>query len=215
MSVGAIAIAGCGDDGGSDSGGTETSAGGTTTGDGTTGGMPPSTGVDDGDGSGGSSGSGPDASGSSDATGSSGSVDETTAGADETTAGIDVEGFESFLIEGAAGPCGPRTDCDGFLELLADGTLRVEVFGDVTKAVTEVAITKEDFDAAVLVFADPALVALLDGNDPVCKPPTDIFEQMTVVIDGVTHDAATTACDDAPLVAARAMADSLQTEYVP
>ena len=30
------------------------------------------------------------------------------------------------------------------------------------------------------VFADPALVALLDGPDPACNPPTDIFESMLV-----------------------------------
>ena len=106
-------------------------------------------------------------------------------------------------------------DCDGFVELLASRTLRVEVFGDVDDSVTEVEISAEDFAAAVQVFADPALVALLDGDDPVCNPPTDIFESMLVEIDGGTHDAATTACGQPPLAAAREMANDLRAQYVP
>jgi len=132
-----------------------------------------------------------------------------------STTGVDVSGFERFLLSSAAGPCPPNVDCDGFVELLASGTLRVEVFGDVTEMVTEVEISADDFAAAVQVFADPALVALLDGDDPVCNPPTDVFESMLVEIDGVTHDASTTACGQPPLVAAREMANDLRTQYVP
>jgi len=144
---------------------------------------------------------------------STATTDADTTGTDSTTG--DVAGFERFLLEDAAGPCAPDMDCDGFLELLGDGTLRVETFGDPAKEVVEVQIDADDLAAAAAVFADPALVALLDGADPICKPPTDIFESMTVEIDGTSHDATTTGCDDAPLVAARAMAEQLATEYVP
>lgn len=132
-----------------------------------------------------------------------------------STTGIDVQGFERFLMTSAAGPCKPGNDCDGFIELLDTRMLRVEIFGDVSETVTEVEISEEDFAAAVLVFADPALLDLLDGPDPVCDPPTDIFESMTVQLEGVVHDAATTFCDQAPVAAARQTAIALREEYVP
>lgn len=132
-----------------------------------------------------------------------------------TTTGGNVSGFERFMMSSAAGPCPPNEDCDGFVELLASGMLRVETFGDVTNTVKEVEISAEDFAAAVPVFADPALVALLGGADPVCDPPTDIFESMLVEIDGVTHDASTTACEQPPIVAARKLANDLRMQYVP
>lgn len=159
----------------------------------------------------------PDTSTGADASTESGSGESTGSdaetAADSTTA--DVSGFERFIVNNSAGPCPGNSDCDGFVELLAPGTLRVETFGDVAKDVVEVEISDEDFVAAVAVFTDPALIALLDGADPICDPPTDIFESMTVEIDGAMHDAMTTACDQAPVAAARSTADALRTEYVP
>lgn len=118
------------------------------------------------------------------------------------------------MLSSAAGPCPADVDCDGFVKLLASRTLRVEVFGDVDDSVTEVGESGGGLAAAVQVFADPALVALLDGDDPCVNPPTDIFESMLVEIDGVTHDAATTACGQPPLAAAREMANDLRAQYV-
>lgn len=219
IALGSVSLLACGDDGGSGTADTGTASDGGTTAGSTT--VVAQT--DTNDGSGGSTGTGSGGSGS----GSGGDTTGETAGtgADESTSsgstgegsttGVNVDAFERFLMSSAAGPCGPGGDCDGFVELLASGTLRVETFGDVTKVVTEVEISPEDFDAAVLVFADPALLALLDGSDPVCDPPTDIFESMTVEIDGTTHESSTTACADPPVAAAREMAVSLRTEYVP
>lgn len=155
-----------------------------------------------------------------DATGTGGgSTGAVTTGADTTgagsTMGIDVSGFERFRLFEGAGPCPADQDCDGFVELLSTMTLRVEKFGDVGNPVTEVVISAADYEAAVQVFADPALVALLDGPDPLCNPPTDIFESMELEIDGIAHDAATTFCDQPELVAARETAVALQMQYVP
>lgn len=123
--------------------------------------------------------------------------------------------FDLFRKSNAAGPCPPDTDCDGFVELLASGTLRVEKFGDLGNPVTEIDITADDLAAAVAVFTDPALLALLDGPGPLCDPPTDIFESMLVVIDGADHDATTTLCDQPPIAAARDKANELRDKYVP
>lgn len=140
-------------------------------------------------------------------------ADDTTTTADTTT-GVAL-GFNRFLMNRAAGPCPPDADCDGFIELLAPGTLRVEKFGDVGDPVTEVQISPEDFDAAAVVFADPELFALLAQDDIICDPPTDIFEDMLVDIDGNVATNSTTACDNPPVAAARAKANELAAKYVP
>ncbi|MBL9100561.1 MAG: hypothetical protein JNL82_06375 [Myxococcales bacterium] len=131
---------------------------------------------------------------------------------DTSTGGVD---FERFRLGRAAGPCPPMADCDGFIELLADGLLRVEPFGEVGNPVTEVQIDQADLDAAVPVFTAPALLALLDGPDPACDPPTDIFEDMLSAVAGDEHQATTTFCMQPPIAAARDMADTLQMKYAP
>ncbi len=131
-----------------------------------------------------------------------------------STTGEEVD-FTRFELTRSAGPCPPNADCDGFIELLASRMLRVEKFGEVGNPVIEVEISEADFTAAVLVFADPALAAVLDGADPLCEAPTDIFETMLVEQGGSSHDATTTACDQAPLNAARDKANALAMQYAP
>lgn len=141
-------------------------------------------------------------------------TDASATDTDPTTGG-DITGFERFKMDVAAGPCPPNSDCDGFIELLASRTLRVEPFGEVGNPVLEAEVSEEDFVAAALVFADPELTALLDGPDPVCDPPTDIFEAMLVEIDGASHDASTTFCDQPAVAAARDRANALAMKYFP
>ncbi|MCY0994382.1 hypothetical protein OV203_45070 [Nannocystis sp. ILAH1] len=137
-----------------------------------------------------------------------------TSGPDPETTGANT-GFDRFTLRTAAGPCPPRADCDGFVELTGAGILRVEKFGEVGNPVLEVEIEGADFAQALQVFADPALVEVLDSPDPLCDPPTDIFEQMEVELDGTIHEAATTTCSQAPLQAARKAAEELRLKYAP
>ncbi len=166
------------------------------------------------------SGAGTDATGTdttgTDTTGSDTTGTDTT-GSDttDTTTGIDTSGFERFRLARAAGPCPPDLDCDGFIELVAPATLRVEEFGDITNTVNEVEVSAEDAAAAILVFSDPELWALLDQPELPCNPPTDVFESMLVDFEGITHDSPTTACVQPPITAARDMANALATEYLP
>lgn len=158
---------------------------------------------------------------STDSTDSTGSTDTTAAteepgdGTEDPTTGVDLGDFERFLISTGAGPCGPEEDCDGFVELLAGGTLRVERFGDVSDEVIESQITAEDYDAAVLVFLDPALLDLLDAPGPLCEPPTDVGETMRVEEGGASHEASTTTCPQPPIAAAREVAVALRDKYAP
>lgn len=151
-------------------------------------------------------------SGTGDATGTTGD----TTGTDATgTTGTVAPDLERFRISRAAGPCPPDADCDGFIEVEAPNKLRVEKFGDVGNPLNEAELTDFEFSVAVSVFADPELLALLDGPEPLCDPPTDIFESMISVVDGATHEATTTACDQAPLADAREFAQALVDTYFP
>jgi len=123
--------------------------------------------------------------------------------------------FEQFTLFNSAGPCRDGMDCAGFIELNASGLLRVDRFGEVPEVVHEATVSSEDLAAAIPILTDADLVGLLDLGETPCEPPTDIFESMELVMDGVTHENSTTFCSDAPLVAARAAMRGLQETYIP
>lgn len=132
-----------------------------------------------------------------------------------------IEGeFESFRRTWSAGPCPPGGDCSGSVELLADGTLRLETpcTGDMTcqdlpAGTYEVVVTAEEREAAIAVLTDPTLVTILQGAEPACEPPTDISESMAVTFEGVEYENTTTTCDAAPLQAARDALTDLVNAY--
>lgn len=123
--------------------------------------------------------------------------------------------FDRFTLYSAAGPCPPDSDCNGFVELLSTRILRVEKFGEVGDPVTEVEISADDFAAAVVVLADPELAALLISADPLCDPPTDVYEMMEQVLGGEIRASTTTGCDQPPVEAARMTMNALREQYAP
>jgi hypothetical protein len=138
------------------------------------------------------------------------------AGSQPQTAGE----LESFRLAWSAGPCPPGGDCSGSVELLADGTLRLETpcTGDMLcqelpAGTYEVVVSAGERDAAIAVLTDPALIAILQGAQPACQPPTDIFEGMTAVFEDAAYDNTTTTCDAAPLQAARDALTELVNAY--
>jgi hypothetical protein len=163
------------------------------------------------------SGSGGDTTSTSNDSASSATGSDTggDTGSDGSSSGGEQANFERFQMDFAAGPCPPGEDCDSFVELLGDGTLNVEEYGDVTNTVHTAQVSAQDLADAVLIFTDPALVALLEPGKSPCVPPTDIFEMMQVEIDGVLYLSPVTACNDAPIAAARSKATQLQVMYVP
>ena len=62
---------------------------------------------------------------------------------------------------------------------------------------------------------DADLIALLSLSDPPCIPPTDIFERMELIVDGVTYSNSTTFCADEALTAARTLMNGLEDTYLP
>lgn len=123
--------------------------------------------------------------------------------------------YESFARSNSAGPCTGDMDCFGSTELTVDRVLLVDRFGELPVVIHQAEVTPEEFDAAVAVFTDPDLVALLDLGEPPCEPPTDVVEQMTLYAGGLQHSNSVTLCDDAPLAAARTVLDDLATTYFP
>ncbi len=124
--------------------------------------------------------------------------------------------FQSFRLRTAAGPCPPASDCVGSFELLANGTIRVDRFGELpSMTLHEVMLPASEVAPARDTFTSAALIALLSGPNPVCQPPTDVFEQMEVVFADRTVSNSTTTCADAPLAEVRALATRLADTYAP
>ncbi len=122
--------------------------------------------------------------------------------------------FVRFRIS-TNGFCPPDADCNGFIELHADGTLNVDRTGEPGGAVHSAQVSESDVLAAVDVLTADALIALLTVDEPPCEAPTDIFESMTLESPEKTWSNSTTFCDDAPLVAARQVMRDLSEAYLP
>lgn len=123
--------------------------------------------------------------------------------------------YESFVSSIAGGPCPADTDCTGSSELTACGVLLVDRLGELPVVIHQAEVTEEEQAAAVAIFTDPALLALLDGSEPPCEGPTDVVEQMTLYAGGLQHSNAVTGCTDPPIEAARTALADLATTYFP
>ncbi len=115
---------------------------------------------------------------------------------------------------GTSGMCPPEVDCSSFIELLADGTLRVDLSDDIDGGIHEATISAEDLAEAVAILTAPALVELLALADPPCVAPMDIWQSMELEMNGETYENGVTFCDDAPIEAAREILESLRAEYI-
>jgi hypothetical protein len=131
----------------------------------------------------------------------------------EADAGVPATGFGVFTLRTSGGPCAPGNDCVGFVELRADGTLRLDVLGE--PGVREAHVGDADLAAAMHDLTAPDLVALLDGAEPLCDPVFDFDEHMSLVLDGDTHEATTTMCPQAPLRTVRDVSSHLAETYLP
>jgi len=124
--------------------------------------------------------------------------------------------FESFRYSTAGGLCPDDMDCVGFIELTSDRVLMVDRNGELPVVVHQAEVTAGELADAVPVLTDRALVALLDLGEPPCVPPSDVFEEMTLVEgSGRQHKNSVTFCEDAPIAAARATLRALADAYFP
>jgi hypothetical protein len=124
--------------------------------------------------------------------------------------------FEQFEYRFAAGPCLPDDDCFGFIVLASDGTLLNDKFRELPAGTVHTAkVTQAELDAAIPVLTETSLVELLDLPGQICEPPTDIFEDMILTMEGKTHSHTVTWCGDQPIVDARQVLNDLANRYFP
>jgi hypothetical protein len=120
------------------------------------------------------------------------------------------DSFETFR----GGFCPPELDCTGKIELFSDGTLKVDLMGDPGGIVREAIVPADALADAIAVLTAPDLLVILDGADPACPAPTDIFESMTLFDGNGEHRTSTTFCDDPALRAARDVLNALKDKYI-
>lgn len=102
-------------------------------------------------------------------------------------------GFERIFVEMTETPCPPQGqgDCDSSFELLTDGTVRIDPWGDPgtrLEGTVSAAIVRE----AAASFTSPELIALLRGG---CSGQ-HASEHTTVRIGGQDHAAHTGHCNE-------------------
>ncbi len=120
------------------------------------------------------------------------------------------QSFETFR----GGFCPPQADCSASIKLLADGSLFVDRMGEPDVGVHTATVSESDLSAAIEILTAPALMSILDGSDPACPAPTDVFESMTLVDDNGEHRTSITFCNQAPINAARAALNDLAAKYI-
>jgi hypothetical protein len=123
--------------------------------------------------------------------------------------------FTSFRVTSAYGPCPPGGDCSGYIEIDGAGKISRDHTERPDAGVGTAQLSSAELAHAASIVTAPALVKLLDATSPPCAPPTDIFENMKLVDGAGTHENSTTACQNAPIKAARDELTALGNKYLP
>lgn len=112
------------------------------------------------------------------------------------------------------GPCTEEMDCRGFYELRADGTFRVDRFGEYGGGVHEVTLPAEEVEALVETATDGALLKLLRRGDFPCGRVTDSSSAVTVELEGERLQAELAGCGEPSVSELREALQRLEDTYV-
>ncbi len=112
------------------------------------------------------------------------------------------------------GPCTEEMDCVGFYELRADGTFRVDRFGEYRGGVHEVTLPAEEVESTVALATDGTLLKLLRRGPHPCDPVTDSSNGFTVELEGERLQAELAGCDEPSVEALRRALLRLEDTYV-
>jgi len=123
--------------------------------------------------------------------------------------------FERFFLTGdeAGCPSQARGDCRSSAELLSDGTLRMDPWGEPGAPTLEAHVPDAALASALPALRAPALLALLD-RARTC-PDANQTETILVRVAGTDHRNATGNCNEAPIQAARAAIQGLTNAHFP
>ncbi|MBC8073409.1 MAG: hypothetical protein IAG13_34130 [Deltaproteobacteria bacterium] len=122
--------------------------------------------------------------------------------------------FERFELTGneAGCPAQAKGDCVSAIELLADGTLRLDPWGEpATTKRLEAKLTPEEVERVSAPLTAPALLTLLDRADA-CSG-ANATETMLVRVAGTEHRNETGHCNDDAVQAARGAMIDLTTRH--
>lgn len=123
----------------------------------------------------------------------------------------DFASFHTFR----GGFCPPDIDCSGSITLDADGNLSVDLMGDLGGGIHSALVGDDDLAEAIAILSATDLLLVLDGANPACPAPTDVFESMSLTdTSDVVHRTSVTFCDDPAIQAAREVLNKLSDKYI-
>lgn len=121
--------------------------------------------------------------------------------------------FQRVSLHTAGGPCTEEMDCEGSYELLADGTFRVDRFGEYQGGVHEAHLSAEDLESAIQVATDPELVKLLRAGPYPCGHVTDMSNDLVLELEGEHLVQEVTVCNWPEVQALRQTLRDLEDRY--
>lgn len=121
--------------------------------------------------------------------------------------------FQRVSLHTRAGPCTEEMDCEGFYEMLADGTFRVDRFGEYQGGVHEAHLSAEDLESAIQVATNPELVKRLRGGSYPCGHVTDVSNDFVLDLEGEHLVQEVTVCNWPEVQAIREKLRDLEDRY--
>jgi hypothetical protein len=119
-------------------------------------------------------------------------------------------------ITTAYGPCPADADCEGFTQLLWDGTLRVDRIGELPERAHESAVTGVELAELQTLAASPALqLYLANGSVLDCNPPTDASVELYLVANGEVRSVSILGCSQEEITAISDALRRLKDKYAP
>jgi hypothetical protein len=125
------------------------------------------------------------------------------------------ESFVRLKWESGGGPCTEEMDCRGWDELLADGTFRVDRFGDPGGAVRETVLPAEELERVRVAATRAELLGVLRRGAAPCGRVTDSSSLLTLELEGASYRAQLAGCDEPGVDALRTLLTRLRDTYAP
>jgi hypothetical protein len=127
----------------------------------------------------------------------------------------DPESFEHLKWEYGGGPCTEEMDCSGWDELRADGTFRVDRFGDPGGAVRETVLPAEELEQVREAATRAGLLGVLRRGEHPCGIVTDSSSILTLELEGASYRAQLAGCDEPGVNELRTLLERLRDTYAP
>jgi hypothetical protein len=124
------------------------------------------------------------------------------------------ESFQRLELRLGGGPCTEEMDCSGFYELLADGTFRVDRFGEYGGGVHEVTLSREELEATLEQATDSALLKVMRRGEYPCGQVTDASSYLTLELEDERREAQLAGCNEPSVQALRQTLKRLDDTYV-